>query len=141
MASCSIEGVAGYEIPVVWPKIHDMVVEAMDKAKVTDYYGLDDVFRMISLKEMQLWICVSKRQIKAFAMTKIVKYPKRQVIDIFLTGGRDMDEWVQELWQTLKEYGKNNRCEEIRAFGRKGWTRVLPDDINYSGSWSAKLTL
>ncbi len=134
-----VRPVEGAEMAMAWPKVKPLVEKCINDRDFSKYYTADDIFDRLASKDMLLWLCENKREIKAIAITVITKYPQSRVADIFMTSGRDMDDWVLELWQTLKNYAKSKRCNEIRAFGRMGWIKVLPDNFKTNGSWSLEL--
>ena len=88
---------------------------------------------------MQCWAVVSSGVPIAALVTQIIKYPQRQVLDVYLVGGTRMNEWVDKVWLALKAYGAEKNCEAVRGFGRKGWIRRIKEPIDYSVTWSIEL--
>lgn len=77
-----------------------------------------DIVDGITSTRMQLW-----SNDDAAAITEIVKYPRKTVLNVFLAGG-DMGH-LMEMLDSAKEWGKLQGCEAITMSGRKGWLRVL----------------
>ena len=67
---------------------------------------------------MQLWPAP-----KSAAVTEVVEYAKKKVINVFLAGG-DLDEITRGI-DSVAAWGKAQGCDSMTIAGRKGWTRVL----------------
>jgi hypothetical protein len=78
---------------------------------------------------MQLWVKIGTEVEGAF-ITKIVYTHKRIYYVSLLLGGKEFMTWRDEADALLNAFGKENDCEYVELFGRKGWGKVL-EDINY----------
>ncbi len=78
---------------------------------------------------MQLWVKIGKKTKGAF-VTKIAKYPQKNLLIVILLGGDEFQEWRDEADALLNAFGKENNCEYVELFGRKGWGKMLKD-IDY----------
>ena len=78
---------------------------------------------------MQLWVKIGTEVEGAF-VTKISKYPQKNILCVLLLGGKEFMKWRDEADALLNAFGKENNCEYVELFGRKGWGKVLKD-INY----------
>lgn len=136
----SIEGVPVNALDAIWPSVEPMVVHSLNETGFNRAYGSSDILSEVYKGHKQLFICVVDNKLKGFAVTHIVDYPKERITDIFLCGGEQMNDWVLKLWQTLKQHAKDAGCGSIRAFGRKGWVKVLPDDLKSYAMWTMELT-
>jgi hypothetical protein len=67
---------------------------------------------------MQLWPAS-----KSAAVTEVVEYAKKKVINVFLAGG-DLDE-ITRGFDSVAAWAKAHGCDSMTIEGRKGWTRVL----------------
>lgn len=70
------------------------------------------------------------REVKGTFITKIAKYPQKNLLCVILLGGDEFQEWRDEADALLNAFGKEHNCEYIELFGRKGWGRALKD-IDY----------
>lgn len=70
--------------------------------------------------KMQLWAGD-----EGCAVTEIVVYPKRKVLNVFLAAGK-MDQ-VLDFEDSAIEFAKANGCNAMSLAGRKGWARVHRD--------------
>lgn len=78
----------------------------------------EDVERAINDGIMQLWPSENSA-----AVTEIVQYARKRVLNVFLASG-DLDEIIGGL-DAASMWGKQQGCESITLYGRKGWERVL----------------
>jgi hypothetical protein len=78
----------------------------------------EDVEAAILSGRMQLW-----PGSKSMAVTEIVEYPRKRVLNCFLAAG-DMDEIV-DMISSAAAWGRAQGCESLTLSGRKGWERVL----------------
>jgi hypothetical protein len=67
---------------------------------------------------MQLWPAS-----KSAAVTEVVEYAKKKVINVFLAGG-DLDEITRGI-DSVAAWAKEQGCDSMTIAGRKGWIRVL----------------
>lgn len=132
-------GVNGTDIDYVWHKVEPYIQKVFDKTDTNGFYTTKDVYNLISGRDMQLWIAYEGEEIEAAFVTQIVIYPQCKVFDIPFVGGVNIDHWLLEAWDILKQYGKSMGCKHIRGYGRRGWTRILPEKPEYIGAWSVKL--
>jgi hypothetical protein len=79
---------------------------------------------------MQLWVKIDKEVQGAF-ITKISKYPQKNLLCVILLAGNEFQEWRDEADALLNAFGKEHNCEYIELFGRKGWKKMLAD-IDYN---------
>lgn len=88
-----------------------------------------DIVRGVHDFRMQLWA-----NDKAAAITEIIDFPQKRVLNVFLAGG-DM-EHLMDMLDSAKAWGKGEGCSEIIMSGRKGWLRVLDKQ-----GWSDKFSV
>lgn len=129
------DGVPSAMLDVAWPVVAPMILKPLQRTGADKYYSLETIRKSCHNHSMQLWVAVVDDKPVAAFVTQIIKYPLRSVFDVFLVGGEQMDDWIDEAWTTLKAYAKNCHCDGIRGFGRAGWVRRLPDKIDYSVMW------
>jgi hypothetical protein len=78
-----------------------------------------DIVAGIESGKMQLWPAP-----KAALVTEIIKYPRKQVLNVFLGGG-DLDQ-IMDMQPSVMAWAKAQGCEALHMSGRLGWTRTLP---------------
>ena len=122
-----IEGIKGESVEVWWPLVEEYLNTALEYS--LGEYSIDDIKNACISKNMQLWVKVGKQAKGAF-VTKIAKYPQKNLLIVILLGGDEFQEWRDEADALLNAFGKENNCEYVELFGRKGWGKMLKD-INY----------
>ena len=122
-----IEGIKGENIETWWSLVEEYLITALEYG--LGEYSIGDIKKSCKSKDMQLWVKMG-REVKGAFVTKIAKYPQKNLLCVILLGGDEFQEWRDEADALLNAFGKENNCEYIELFGRKGWGRVLKD-IDY----------
>ena len=122
-----IEGIKGESVEAWWPLVEEYLNAALKHG--LGEYSIGDIKSACISKNMQLWVKIGTDVEGAF-VTKIAKYPQKNLLCVILLGGKEFHRWRDEADALLNAFGKENNCEYIELFGRKGWGKVLKD-INY----------
>ena len=122
-----IEGIKGENIEAWWPLVQEYLITALEHG--LGEYSIEDIKESCKSKDMQLWVKMD-REVQGAFITKIAKYPQKNLLCVILLGGDKFKEWRDEADALLNAFGKENNCEYVELFGRKGWGKILKD-INY----------
>ena len=122
-----IEGIKGENVETWWSLVEEYLNTALKYS--LGEYSIDDIKNLCISKDMQLWVKFDKEVQGAF-VTKINKYPQKNLLLVILLGGDKFQEWRDEADALLNAFGKQHNCEYVELFGRKGWGKVLKD-IDY----------
>jgi hypothetical protein len=122
-----IEGIKGENIEVWWPLVQEYLITALKHG--LGEYSIGDIKNACLTGDMQLWVKMD-REVQGAFVTKIAKYPQKNLLCVILLGGDKFKEWRDEADALLNAFGKEHNCEYIELFGRKGWGKVLKD-IDY----------
>jgi len=122
-----IEGIRGENIETWWSLVQEYLITALEYG--LGEYSIGDIKESCISKDMQLWVKFDTEVRGAF-ITKIAKYPQKNLLCVILLGGKEFHKWRDEADALLNAFGKENNCEYIELFGRKGWGKVLKD-IDY----------
>ena len=122
-----IEGIKGENIEVWWPLVQEYLITALKHG--LGEYSIGDIKGSCKSKDMQLWVKFDTEVRGAF-ITKIAKYPQKNLLCVILLGGKEFHKWRDEADALLNAFGKEHNCEYIELFVRKGWGKVLKD-IDY----------
>jgi hypothetical protein len=102
-----------------WPYARPLIKAAIDATNLSDFADIEsDVFDGKQL----LWLAWSGK-IEAAATTHL----SRNVCTVTAVGGYQRERWIA-LRAKIEKYAKDEGCHTIRAYGRKGWERVLAND-------------
>lgn len=83
-------------------------------------YSFDDVAQGIMEGRMQLWAGPD-----GCAVTEILMYPQRKLLNLFLAGGSM--EQLLDMEKDAITWAKAQGCDGLSLSGRKGWTRALKE--------------
>jgi len=122
-----IEGIKGESVEAWWPLVEEYLNAALKHG--LGEYSTSDIKSACISKNMQLWVKIDKEVQGAF-VTKISKYPQKNILCVLLLGGKEFITWRDEADALLNAFGKENNCEYVELFGRKGWGKMLKD-IDY----------
>jgi hypothetical protein len=122
-----IEGIKGENIEAWWPLVEEYLITALEHG--LGEYSTGDIKKSCKSKDMQLWVKIG-REVEGTFITKISKYPQKNILCVLLLAGKNFSSWRDEADVLLDAFGKENKCEYVELFGRKGWGKVLKD-LNY----------
>ena len=122
-----IEGIRGENIDAWWHLVQEYLITALEYG--LGEYSIGDIKKSCKSKDMQLWVKFDTEVRGAF-ITKIAKYPQKNLLCVILLGGKEFHKWRDEADALLNAFGKEHNCEYIELLGRKGWGKVLKD-IDY----------
>ena len=105
-----------------WPQVKDDIEQALkgDSGRLT----IDDVYEFILDKKMQLW-AIHDGEIHAVMTTEIVDYSQLRAVRIITVTGKDSEQWLDLLIETVSAWGAENGAHVVEFVGRKGWEKVL----------------
>lgn len=123
LAECRAICVPTELAPQVWPHVWAMLKKAIDRTDLGAFKELEDgVFEGRSL----LWLAWREPDVLAAVVTQLRVTENSRVCLLCACGGSRMEAWLP-LMEVIEEYARAMGCNKIRAFGRKGWLRVLPE--------------
>ena len=117
----------GENVEVWWSLVQEYLITALEHG--LGEYSIEDIKESCKSKDMQLWVKMD-REVQGAFVTKIAKYPQKNLLCVILLGGDKFQEWRDEADALLNAFGKEHNCEYVELFGRKGWGRALKD-IDY----------
>ena len=123
-----IEGIRSENIEGWWPLVEEYLSSALEYG--LGEYTIEDIKKSCILRDMQLWVKFNKEGVEGAFITKISKYPQKNLLCVILLGGNEFIEWRDEADALLNAFGKEHNCEYVELFGRKGWAKMLAD-IDY----------
>ena len=106
----------------VWSAVEPLLAPALMRGGEMTMQTLAEALRD---GRLVLWLAWSGR-LEAAAVTEIADTIAGRVCCIVACGGRDRANWLA-LRADLETYARRAGCARMRIYGRKGWTRVLPD--------------
>jgi hypothetical protein len=107
------------DVQKVWPLARDLIRAAIERTDLSDFA---DIEKDVLAGDQLLWLAISDR-VEAAATTHL----SRNVCTVTACSGHQRERWLS-LRASIEKYAKNEGCHTIRAYGRKGWERVLAND-------------
>ena len=123
-----IEGIRSENIDGWWSLVEEYLIAALKHG--LGEYSIEDIKKSCKSRDMQLWVNFDKEGVQGAFVTKISKYPQKNILCVLLLGGNEFMKWRDEADALLNAFGKENNCEYVELFGRKGWGKMLAD-IDY----------
>lgn len=91
--------------------------------------GINRHIRLFSLQEAEAKIKSGEWQIhkfdRGFILTEIKQYPNERVLLVWVLSGDGFDDWREEAFQRLKDFGRAHGCKAIEAQVRLGLVKKL----------------
>lgn len=84
----------------------------------------NDLKDKIEEKSAQLW-AIHDGKIHAVMTTEIINYPQLRAVRIITVTGKDSEQWLDLLIDTISRWGAENGAHVIEFVGRKGWQKSL----------------
>jgi len=109
----------------IWPTVAPLLRQATAR---TGLSAFADIERDVLAGNALLWVAVSGEgrvvTIEAAASTCLQRTDAGKVCVITACAGHDMSRWLP-LIAGIENYARDEGCNCVRIFGRKGWLRVL----------------
>ena len=73
-----------------------------------------------------LWVVMDDDDsIVAAFTTRLLVYPQRKALALDFVGGTRMNEWNDQLIDTMRKYANELGCSHLEGYGRRAWGRSL----------------
>ena len=114
------------DIEKAWVFVYPLLQEAVERSLGRDTESA--LKQMLIDGHYQLWMAGEPGRLSACCATRVAEYPSgKKVLNIVALGGKQFEQWAQELLDTLKKFSLENKCTSIEFVGRRGWMRKLPE--------------
>ena len=114
-----ITPIPSYYVTSIWPNAKHHIQAAIEY--VDSGYTPDDILKKLIGSDMQLWII---GDYQAAAVTMLNIYPQHKSWLVVAVGGEGMDEWFDDLMETIEGWASKMGCKYVEEYGRKGWRKV-----------------
>jgi hypothetical protein len=106
-----------------WPQVADWLDEAL--GKTDSLMSVEDLQRSVRNGVMRLWLIHRDDRVVAAFVTEIVRGSRGGAVHVVALGGDRMNDWIEEVVESLEAYSRANECKYVVEMGRPGWSRVL----------------
>jgi hypothetical protein len=122
---------AGY----YWDAVTPLIIKGLER---TDgEYSLKDYQDYIESQYWDLWIAVNldTKEIQGVAVTEVVEHPNFNELLMRMVTGKHFNKFLLKTETQFQEFAKENNCNRLVLYGRKGWLRVL-NKINWKEGYT-----
>ena len=120
------------DVPDIWFKVKPLVDSALEHSR--DELNSYDILKMILNEKGHLWVGVEDKDIKSALVTTIINYPRKRILRIVVWAVEresDFDTWIKHLYK-IEDFARINECSHLEAWARKGLTRKLDWNHDYT---------
>jgi hypothetical protein len=111
-------------LPEVWPKVEGYLAKSLKVDECGRYWPVD-VFQLLLEGRGSLWVAYdSEHGFIAAAVSEVIQWPRMRECRVWLTGGKMLKLWQEEMRLMIEGYAKSSGCQYITGSGRKGWIRM-----------------
>jgi hypothetical protein len=100
-----------------WPHVKPLIQSAIERTKLSAF---EDIERAVLGGHQLLWLAWDGKQIEAAATTQLY----HGACILTACGGVNCEHWLP-LFEHIEQYARDEGCERMRIYGRKGWEHVL----------------
>lgn len=107
----------------IWPQVSGWLDDALRKTH--SLLTVEDLQRSVRIGTMRLWVVHRDDRVVAAFVTEIVRGGRGGAVNVMALGGVLMDNWLNDVVESLEAYSRANECKYVVEMGRPGWSRVL----------------
>lgn len=105
-----------------WDDVKDGLQLALDIDN--NKYTLDNIKNALDAQYMQLW-GVHDGILRCVFVTQVVNYPNLRVLECIGLHGKDPEQWIELILESMEEYAKESNCALMETGGRRGWEKMF----------------
>lgn len=129
-----VRGIPAAMVDRFWTLAEPYIKRALDHTR--GEFAPEDIKAYCKDRIIQLWLVSEGERIIAAATTEIVTYPQKKHCRVVTLAGSRAVEWTPLLDVVLTEWAKEQGCDAMEAFVRKGYVSVLAN-YGYKHMYSA----
>lgn len=112
-----IYGILSNQIDSVWERIEPLVDAAIQKSHELDLTS-GDVLNGLKERDYQLW-CIN--DFEGILVTQL----SNDGVLAMVVAGKNMDTWINEVDETLIDFGKAHEKKYIESYSRRGFHKTM----------------
>ena len=106
----NMRGIMAEEFHRRWGDVKPLVKKALHATDSHLDFDPEDILVKINDREFQAWGIFEEDEIISIILTQIAEYPKRNVLEIFLVSGDELNAWVHGAHEVMFAYAKTHGC-------------------------------
>lgn len=123
MTPIYVRGIPAEAVAQFWPLAEPYIKRALEHTH-GELLPADLLTRCLD-RDIQLWLISREKRIFGAATTEIIVYPQRKHCRIITIAGSDFDSWSAQAAQQIEEWAREQGCDSMEAFVRKGFVGKL----------------
>lgn len=119
-------------VPEIWFTVGPLIDQALSHT-IGELHS-SDILKMILNEKEFLWVGIEDDEIKSALVAEIVNYPKKRILRVItwtVDEESDFKTWIKYLY-LIEDFARTAECSHLEAWARKGLTRKLDWDHEYS---------
>lgn len=104
-----------------WCEIEPMLERATLR---TQCYEPIDLLMMAGTGRAAMWLAMRGDEILAAIVTQVTVFPRRRVMEVLFSGGREMKAWLPLAVAAIDQHAIACGCSHVASSGRPGWKRA-----------------
>lgn len=119
-------------LPDIWFSVRPLIDKALEHSvgEITSY----DILKFLLNGKEFLWVGVEDDEIKSILVAEIVNYPRKRILRIVacsVDNDSNFETWSKYL-HLVEDFARTSNCSHLEAMVRKGFTRKLNWEHEYS---------
>ena len=111
----------------LWPDVRTQLAKATKRSN--GRWNIEFLYAAILNGNQQLWVAFdSKNNIDGVGTTEILQYPEKKMLAVQFLGGDKFNDWVWDMIDRFKDFGRDNDCGGMEATARMGFWKWLEQD-------------
>lgn len=123
MPQFNIRGIPANLVEHFWKLAEPYIKRALDHAN--GEFTPANIKSFCKDKVIQLWLINEGEKVIGACTTEIVNYPQKRYCRVVTLGGSKAKDWMGDLDIILCEWAKQQGCQGLEAYVRKGFVPVL----------------
>lgn len=116
------------DIHRIWRGVEPLIQRSLDtiqQSRGVKYLIPEDYKGWMEANLAQLFIVIKDKEIKVVTITQICPYPRFDVLEYLLLGGKELKNCYEILAARVEEFARIENCSHMRVSGRKGLKKLL----------------
>ena len=114
----------------VWSSAKPLIQKALDYS--FNEATIDDIHEQVLQGRQTLWLGVEAKELVCAGTSSFVVYPQKNVLRInFFATVSGYAEYLKDLFVQMQDYGRDNGCDVIETWSRKGLSKQINWDHQY----------
>jgi hypothetical protein len=111
----------------LWPDVRTQLAKAIKRSN--GRWNMEFLYAAILNGNQQLWVAFdSENNIDGVGTTEILQYPEKKMLAVQFLGGDRFNDWVWDMLDRFKDFGRDNDCGGMEATARMGFWKWLEQD-------------